>query len=122
MDDKITSALSSILFFWAQVTPERVVKSKLLMAKLEALASAGRLTRIVVDEAHCASQWGHDFRNVGVFYPSYLCIFLYIYCRRVGLLEIGATTAPLRTASVAYCRAHFGFNCDSDASSEKGCS
>ena len=44
------------------ITPEMINKSKRLNRVLYGLHSRRKLARIVIDEAHCVSQWGHDFR------------------------------------------------------------
>eukprot|EP01038_Epipyxis_sp_PR26KG_P010649 gene10649-14301_t len=50
------------------ITPEKFSKSNQLRDLLTALTRKSLLSRFVIDEAHCLSQWGHDFR------PDYLSL------------------------------------------------
>ncbi|XP_074588165.1 ATP-dependent DNA helicase Q-like 2 isoform X3 [Curcuma longa] len=71
------------------VTPEKISKSKRFMSKLEKCHRDGCLSLIAIDEAHCCSQWGHDFR------PDY---------KNLGILKIQFANVPLiaLTATATY--------------------
>ncbi|XP_053385298.1 ATP-dependent DNA helicase Q1-like [Mercenaria mercenaria] len=72
------------------VTPEKLSKSKRFMARLEKMYKVGRFARLVIDEVHCCSQWGHDFR------PDYK--FLGIMKRQFPDVPILGLTATATTS------------------------
>ncbi|KAI0646663.1 P-loop containing nucleoside triphosphate hydrolase protein [Trametes meyenii] len=71
------------------VTPEKVAKSKRFVSALEKLYRVNKLARFVIDEAHCVSQQGHDFR------PDYqkLSTLRQLF-PKVPILALSATCPP----------------------------
>ncbi|KAM7396702.1 hypothetical protein PAMP_019725 [Pampus punctatissimus] len=71
------------------VTPEKVSASNRLISALQNLYERGLLARFVIDEAHCVSQWGHDFR------PDYKRLHeLRQKFPKVSMMALTATATP----------------------------
>jgi RecQ family ATP-dependent DNA helicase len=64
----------------AYITPEMLNKSSAIRDILKNLYEKQKLSRFVIDEAHCVSQWGHDFR------PDY---------KQVGFVKSEYPTIPI---------------------------
>eukprot|EP00667_Euglena_gracilis_P005376 EG_transcript_5412 len=77
------------------VTPELLAKSKTTVSKLQAAYKKAALKLIVIDECHCCSQWGHEFR------PDYLKLaVLKANFPTVPQLALTATATPRVTEEV----------------------
>ena len=77
------------------VTPEKLSKSKRFMSKLQKSYEMGLFKRMAIDEVHCCSTWGHDFR------PDYK--FLGVVrnvCPKVPIIGLTATSTAHVTEDV----------------------
>jgi ATP-dependent DNA helicase RecQ len=81
------------------ISPERLSNERFLKAILPQLA--GRVGLFVVDEAHCISDWGHDFR------PDYRRIVRILQALPPGV-PVLATTATANDRVVADVQAQLG--------------
>lgn len=89
-NEEVLTSLDSFLFTYklVYVTPERIATENFqyLLAKL---VEAGLVSFFAIDEAHCISQWGHDFR------PAYckLGVLKYFF-PHIPILALTATATP----------------------------
>jgi bloom syndrome protein len=71
------------------VTPEIIMDDKIILV-LSDLYKEDKLARMVIDEAHCVSTWGHDFRD------SYLKLKMVKKCiPDIKITALTATATPL---------------------------
>lgn len=76
-------------FQFMLISPERTQNQEFRQALLEIAKSSLNMSMVVIDEVHCLSEWGHDFR------VSYLRLIPIIrkYCKGTTLLGLTATAS-----------------------------
>jgi RecQ family ATP-dependent DNA helicase len=57
----------------------------------------GQLTRIAIDEAHCISEWGHDFRTA---YKDLMWLKQHLQCPSVPIMAVTATATTQVRADI----------------------
>jgi len=83
--ERITGALARDAVDLLLVSPERLASDAFASSRLAAVL--GRVALFVIDEAHCISDWGHDFR------PDYQRIHRLLATRMPPGVALLATTA-----------------------------
>ena len=87
---RVEQSLLADEFDLLYVAPERLVTPRFL-ALLDRLRAQNRISLFAIDEAHCVSQWGHDFR------PEYIQLSI-LHERYAGIPRIALTaTADAQT-------------------------
>src|SRR5262245_2806837 len=96
--DRIVASLAKEELDLLYVAPERLM----MPAFLERVVARAKLALFAIDEAHCVSEWGHDFR------PEYLQLAA-LAERFPGVPRVALTaTADLRTRAEIVERLHLG--------------
>eukprot|EP01043_Picozoa_sp_COSAG02_P007686 COSAG02_NODE_234_length_27784_cov_12.556872_17_plen_997_part_00 len=94
MDGSVEGRALSGEFKLVYVTPEKLYTS--FLDRLQPLIERGAVGMLAVDEAHCISEWGHDFRasytQLGCFRAAY---------PNVPIVALTATAVPKVRASIA---------------------
>ncbi len=91
---EVTRALLAGELDLLYVAPERLVTEPFL-ALLEQVAGAQGIALFAIDEAHCVSQWGHDFR------PEYLALsILHQRFPRVPRIALTATADAVTRSEI----------------------